>query len=109
MLRETLKKEITLHALLECVLRAEVDAIATSLTYYYHMNGLDFELLAPVLERYFSSTGRLKVLWYARTHECACERVCVCVIVCVCWYLNVLGVGFLRVRVHVCARVHECE
>jgi hypothetical protein len=60
-LQGTLKQPVILQTLLECVLPAEVDSIATSLMSYYQMNGLGYQILDPVLQHYLSSPGELIV------------------------------------------------
>jgi hypothetical protein len=59
----TLKYPAVLQTLIECVLPPEVDSIATSLMYYYQMNGLGYEVLSPVLAHYLSSSGMLRA-WF---------------------------------------------
>jgi hypothetical protein len=56
-LQDALEEPTILPTLLDCVLPAEVDSIATSLMFFYQMHSRSSEVLAPVIEHYLSSTG----------------------------------------------------
>jgi len=56
-LKGTLTHRAVIQALLQCVLPAEVESVATSLMLCYQVNGLGYEALGPVLEDYLSSPG----------------------------------------------------